>query len=364
MPEHLAAYFAGSARDAVMHPLTHHEILGLIAPFTRRGRQADLAASNRIERRLCFKPIEHGPLSASLGSADGVLTEVLTLEHPRAKQFRLMRSLTLDTGVVATLQADGDDPERLLALIDNVAPRQQFREVAGVTVALSYRLTGSGTAPTLELTRGAATVAGITVVLKADTVKGYPVAIELTPQVADSVELPDDLLAVIGWGWSPLRKSRGVWNGTLKARGREPQRSRDLENKMEKAVGHLARTLAQPPSQFHETLRRARWAVTFRRGIPLLFFIGLMALAGGLTMIEMPQDSIWNLLLMGAPPLLLFAAFSMRDTPPLEIPPLPRRFKADAWQLTPAAPAMAAVPVTAGHEPTSPASTPASERGA
>jgi hypothetical protein len=361
MPDHLAAYFAGSSRDAAVHPLTHHEILSLIAPFTRRGRQADLEASNRSERRLCFKPVEHDAFSATIGAAQ----EVLTLENPRGKQFRLIRTLTLGSGLSATLQADGDDPEALLSRIESIAPQRQFRTIEGVAVAFSYQLTGSETPPTLELTRGAATVAGIQVVIKADTVKGYPVAIELTPDSTGPVELPDDLLAVIGWGWSPLRKSRGGWNGTLKARGREPQRSHQLELKMEKAVGHMARTLAQPPSQFHETLRRARWAVTFRRAIPLLFFIGLMALAGGLTMIEMPQDSIWNLLLMGAPPLLLFAAFSMRDTPPLEIPPLPRRFKTDAWQLgSPAAPAMAAVPVATGRDPTSPASTPVSERDA
>lgn len=363
MPDHLAAYFAGSSRDAAVHPLTHHEILSLIAPFTRRGRQADLEASNRSERRLCFKPVEHSTLGVTSGSAQ----EVLTLENTRGKQFRLIRTVTLDHGLAATLQVDGDDPDALLTKIESIAPQRQFRSIEGVDVAFSYQLTNpdSREPPMLDLTRGVATVAGIQVVLKADTVKGYPVAIELTPDVAGPVDLPDDLLAVIGWGWSPLRKSRGGWNGTLKARGREPQRSRELEMKMEKAVGHMARTLAQPPSQFHETLRRARWAVTFRRGIPLLFFIGLMALAGGLTMIEMPQDSIWNLLLMGAPPLLLFAAFSMRDTPPLEIPPLPRRFKTDAWQLgSPAAPAMAAVPVATGRDPTSPASTPVSERDA
>ena len=61
-----------------------------------------------------------------------------------------------------------------------------------------------------------------------------------------------------------------------------------------------------------------------------------MGVAAGLTMIEIPQDSIINLLIMGAPPLLLFGAFGMRDTPSLEIPPLPRRPKVDAWQLAPA----------------------------
>ena len=51
-------------------PLTHHEILGWIAPFTRQGRQLDLAASDRLERRLRFKTIEHpGRRTGLAGSA-------------------------------------------------------------------------------------------------------------------------------------------------------------------------------------------------------------------------------------------------------------------------------------------------------
>ena len=42
------------------HPLTHHEILRLIEPFTRRGRHVDLSATDRIERRIVFKPVVHG----------------------------------------------------------------------------------------------------------------------------------------------------------------------------------------------------------------------------------------------------------------------------------------------------------------
>ena len=40
-------------------PLSHHDILGIVEPFTRRSRQLDLAASDRLNRRLLFKPIEH-----------------------------------------------------------------------------------------------------------------------------------------------------------------------------------------------------------------------------------------------------------------------------------------------------------------
>ena len=88
----------------------------------------------------------------------------------------------------------------------------------------------------------------------------------------------------------------------------------------------------RPPAAFHESLAKKRWGVALRRALPLLFFGGLIAGAASLTLIDVPQDSIFNLLLMGAPPLLMFGAFGMRDTPSLEFPPLPRRFKEEAWQ--------------------------------
>jgi hypothetical protein len=108
-------------------------------------------------------------------------------------------------------------------------------------------------------------------------------------------------------------------------------------------VTHLSQTLAKPPDVFHNTQIRARWGVTFRRAMPLLFVIVLIAGAGGLCFLEIPQDSVFNLLIQGAPPLLLFAAFGMRDTPQLEFPPLPRRSKATAWQL-PLSEPLAALP--------------------
>jgi hypothetical protein len=247
-------------------------------------------------------------------------------------------------------------------------------------VALSYRLVPvcaatNGSPPVrLELTRGKAIIANLEVVLNADSVKGYPVQIDLLPTVAGAVELPDDLLAVIGWSWSPLRKTPAGWSGKVGARSREPQRSRDLEAKLDKAAAHLAATLAQPPAFFHDGLRRARWVVTFRRGIPLLIFVGLMGVAAALTKIEIPPGSIINLLIMGAPPLLLFAAFGMRDAPPLEIPPLPGRAKAASWQLVPDLPAVvpsvapdltALASVTAPNvQPESTMSSPAAERDA
>jgi hypothetical protein len=197
-------------------------------------------------------------------------------------------------------------------------------------VALSYRLVSARAAtadqpPQRELVCGEAEIAGFRLLLRTPQVRGYPVEIDLTPKIP-GVALPEDLLAVIGWAWSPLRKSKAGFTGKLKVRGREPELSRKVEAALEKTVAHLARTLTRPPAAYYETLRRARWTVTFRRAMPALIFGGLIVGAAGLTQLDVPQDSIFNLLLMGAPPLLMFGAFGMRETPSLEIPPLPRRW--------------------------------------
>jgi hypothetical protein len=111
-----------------------------------------------------------------------------------------------------------------------------------------------------------------------------------------------------------------------------------MEARLQRTVAHLSRTLANPPCTFHDTQIRARWFVTFRRAIPMLLVIALIAGAAALCFVEIPQDSIVNLLIQSAPPLLLCAIFGMRDTPRLEFPPIPRRSQAVAWLTAPSAP--------------------------
>lgn len=322
---------AGIDTTKPTHPFTHHEILGLVQPFTQHGYQVDLAASDRIARRLIFKPVTHEKSDRSGIDA----TEVLQLDNPRPGLHLITRTLTLPQGLSATLESQGDDPAVLLQRIETVLPQQQFRTVEGTAVALSYRLVQPNARRAAtdtvrrELIRGEAEIAGFTVVLRAAQVRSYPAEIDITPK-APGVALPEDLLAVIGWSWSTLRKNKSGFTGKLMVRGQEPERSGRVEAAFEKTVAHLERTLTRPPAAYYEKLRGARWTVTFRRAVPALFFGGLIAGAASLTMIDVPQDSIFNLLLMGAPPLLMFGAFGMRETPSLEIPPIPRRWK-ETW---------------------------------
>jgi hypothetical protein len=342
----LRHFLTGSTGDsAPTHPFSHHEILELIAPFTRSGRHVDLEASDRQQRCLQFKPIDH----ADDDEPAAGMHEILKLENLSPNWFRLIRTLTLPTGLTATLTTEGSDPGALLSRIGAMQPHRQFRTIAGVVVALHYRLEptaaprpGVVTEIRAVLTRGEARIESLKFALNAATVKGYPAEIELSDPDGDDIDVPEDLLAVIGWGWGPLRRNGHGWRSNLRVPNNEPARTRQVLIKLEKVVAHLARTLAAPPPSFHDSLLRARWSVVFRRGIPLLIFGGLIAGSGALAFVEIPQGSIMNLVMMGTPPLLLFGAFGISDRPPLEIPPWPRRPKATGWRKATPSPQLSA----------------------
>jgi hypothetical protein len=312
--------------------LTHHEILRLVEPFTRRGRHVDLSATNRSERRLVFKPIVLASETAPCAGA----CEVLQLENPRSEVYRLIRSVTLRSGATAKLITDGQNPGDLLARIETVPPERQFQLVGDIPIAHSYRLEpapGDGAQPMrMVLTSAEARLDNLTLALKAETGKGYPAEIELSPQPDDPPpDLPDDLLATLGWDWKVLRRRGTGWTGNLRVPRNEPDRSRRIEVALERTVAHLVRTLAESPRRFHDRLVRERWAVVFRRMIPALLSVALIAAGFGLMFVDIPQGSLIQMLILNLPPLLLVIVFTLRELPRFEIPPLPRPSHAPSW---------------------------------
>jgi hypothetical protein len=308
-----------------MQPLTHHQIIGLVEPFTRRGRHVDLGASNRLERRLVFKPIDHeGP---------PLLRDTLELENPYDDHFCLTRRLQLDEGgLQASLMAEGRDAGELLQRIEAVAPQRQFSAAPGRVTALCFRLD----ATTLILTEAVAQFGGYSLAARVPRTKGMAAEFELAAPAASAVTLPEDLLAVIGWDWSPLRVSRvhkGTWTSKVRLRGKEPRRSTGAEAKLARTVQHLVATLSQPPAAFHDQHARARWGAAFRRGIPLLTAVGMI---GGVSMLPraaLDDFSPLRMMMFNLPTLLLALAFSMQEMPRFEIPPWPRRLDPSAWPL-------------------------------
>jgi hypothetical protein len=304
-----------------MQPLTHHQIIGLVEPFTRRGRHVDLGASNRLERRIVFKPIEHeGPL---------LLRDTLELENPYDDYFCLTRRSQLESGMQASLTAEGRDAGELLQRIEAVTPQRQFSAEPGSMTALSFRTE----ATKLILTEATSQFGDYTLHTRVPRTKGMAAEFELAVPDASAVTLPEDLLAVIGWDWSPLRARKDSWTGKVRLRGKEPRRSTSAEAKLSRTVQHLVATLSQPPAAFHARYARARWGAALRRGIPTLTALGMI---GGVSMLPraaLDDFSPLRMMLFNIPTLLLALAFSMQELPRFEIPPWPRRLDASAWPL-------------------------------
>jgi hypothetical protein len=317
-------------------PLTHHQILGLVEPFTRSGRQVDLPASDRLARRLHFKPVLH--------PADGhcpALTETLQLECHESGNHRLTRVLAADDGPGATLQAMGTDLPRLLAQVDAVPPARHFDAGPGWRLARSHELLPSAHAgpPVLSFSRGEVWVDGLRLGLSVMDVKNVAGDVSLRPVPGERLALPDDLLAVMGWNWVRLVPATDGWTSKLRLRGRGAPRTQAAERALDQAARHLARVMAMPPTQYHAQWRGARWRVVLRRSIPSLTALGLVVGALLLPRITGNELSgVW-MALHYVPIAILALSFTVQELARFEIPPLPRRLKAAQWRSGPASPA-------------------------
>jgi len=305
--------------------LTHHEILGVVAPFSRDGWRIDLAASERLARRLVFLA-GHAPEAGA--SQDAGLRIVLQFENPSPRFYRLLRRSTRADGVEATLEAAGEDPGALLAALKAIDPERQFIVEPGVVLAYRQHVVPSG----LVIAGGSARVAGLTLELREPTRHGTRVDLELRLASGDDLSLPDDVLAVLGRDWAPLSRTTEGWKTNLKLRGGEPEKSRRLEASFLRTARHLAETLAEPPRRFHEQRVLARWAVVLRRAVPVLVCVGLIGAAALVPKLHLAENSGWRMLIFNAPPILMMLFFCLRELPRIEIPPLPRASRAPTWR--------------------------------
>jgi hypothetical protein len=312
-------------------PLTHHEILALVEPFARHGRRVDLAASDRMARRIAFRAIDHP-------AADGLpaLRETLELEHGGQDYYSLTRVLELPDGLQAKLVAEGRTPADVLACVEAVPPARQIVAGPGWTIVHGHRAepgsaAGGGTVR-LTLIEAQARIDGLALALRVPRTSGIPADLELRAATGDTLALPEDFLAVLGWPWTRLAFTRGHWSGNLRLRGSGPDRTADAEAKLERTVRHIAHTLAEPPRTFHERQRAARWRVTLRRAVPLLACFAMLGLTAFIASLDLPENSVWRMLVFHAPPLLLLLFVALPEMPRIEIPPPPRRLTAAAWR--------------------------------
>jgi len=316
-------------------PLTHHDIVALVEPFARRGRHVDLAASQRHERRLVFKP----PIR-EINQGQHELHETLQLDCPAGGSYRLTRTLTHPEGVQASLRAQGRELGALLAAVEAVPADRHFVVGPGFTITRSYtlNLATGGSVGALILTQGTVRVDGLALTLNVPAVRRVAAAVTLEPTSSASFALPEDFLAVLGWNWARLVPRKQGWTSKLRLRGSPVQRTRSAEAALDRAAAHLARTLADPPAHYHERLRMARWGVFFRRGIPTFT---ALALFGTVPLFARFRDAlptpVW-LALYHVPTLFVAVSFILQELPRFEIPPFPRRLNASGWRQHPSAP--------------------------
>jgi len=162
------------------------------------------------------------------------------------------------------------------------------------------------------------------------SVRGVAAEITLVAPHAH-LNLPQDLLAVLGWHWTRLVPTREGWRTRLRLRGGGAQRTAAAESALDRVATHLAQTLAEPPARFHERHAAARFGVLLRRAIPLATPLVLVA-----TILLMPRLDVGAypgpfLLLYHVPTLLILLSFRLQELPTLAPPPWPRRSAAANW---------------------------------
>ena len=314
-------------------PLTHHDILALVEPFVRSGIAPDLAASDRVARRVAFRPRPVQAAEAALSA----LTETWQLDSPEPGRVRLERRLHTPQGLQAQLQAEGADAATLLRAALAVPAARHFHVAADVVAALTLRLAEGAAEPVLR--HAQAHVGGLELHMKVSGVGGYPAELELLRTPAAPAHLPHDLLAVLGRAWDHLGEVGRGWVGRVSLRGEEPRRSREALARLDELLGHLARTFAEPPARFHPRHRAARWLVALRSALP---WLGCAAIVGGALLARREGGhAVLALLANVAPPLLMILFFVRREMPRIGLPRLPRALDARAW--TPVEPASARV---------------------
>jgi hypothetical protein len=320
-------------------PLTHHDILELAAPFSRRGRHVDLAASDRMQRTLLFKPLDHPGEGGSPATR-----EILTLESLGTGTCRLTRTLTRGAGPAATLTVMGVDPQELLARIEAIPPEVQFRAGPGYVVARSYSLesvkgasagaASAGAAAVMQpiMTQGVAQIEGLTLTMGVPSTRRVAADIQIAPMPGETLELPEDLLAVLGWDWARLIRNAEGWRSKRRLRGGPLARTRTAEAALDKAALHLAKTLAAPATRFHEEWFLARWGAFFRRAIPVLTLLLLFLIIALLPHSVVTGNPSLFVVGFHIPTALIALSFCLQELPTYEIPPVPRRARSAQWR--------------------------------
>lgn len=238
-------------------PLTHHEILRLVEPFSRRGFKVDLERSDRAARRMEFRVTE----LAADPDVHPAMRCAMTLEVPATagRPMRLVRTLTSGKDARATATVEAREASALLDALQALPPARQIRFAPGLILLRSYRFAepqdrrtdpGSGAAPRL-VSAEARVDERLTLRFSTESRSVvHPVELELPGP--PPVKLPEDFFAVAGWHWRTLRRvSEHRWQAGVRLPEAEPARTDALERAIGEAVSHCRASFADEPAAFH-----------------------------------------------------------------------------------------------------------------
>jgi hypothetical protein len=317
-------------------PLTHHEIMALMPPFSREGWRVDLAASDRSARRLVFRRTQP---QAPAHEAPVLQDEHLELDWPATGRQRLTRVLVPGSGPTSRLQASGTDLDGLMQRLLAVPARRPFAGGPGWRSAMDFQVEAAGTLTPLQGTAaidgpgGPGQAQGLTLTLRLPGAPRRGCDLLLQAQGEPRPALPEDVLAVLGWSWARLLTQRDGWKTRLRLPWARARRPAAAEAALQRAATHLAATLAAPPARYHPRHRWARWGVVLRRSIPTVNALSLIAVALAATQMDLDVDrapGLW-VALYHVPTLLVALSFYAQELARFEIPPLPRGLPAEAW---------------------------------
>jgi hypothetical protein len=317
-----------------MTPLSHHEIVTLVAPFAGLGRHVDLKASNRLERRLVFKSIDHPAASSVVGP----LTEELVLESPEEGAFQLTRTLTSSEGLAASLSASGPDPGALLQRIERVPLSRHFTRTPDFTIAFSYRL-APGMAGTDDsrarvqplLTKASATLEMVNVGFDFSPLNDRRVPLEIRPKEDAVSALPSDFLTLLGSPWDRIERDTKGWRGRLYVPKAEPARTAFGERNVTEMVIHLVNALEASPTEFHHRYLKQRRRVLMRGVLTMLGVLAAMAVSP-LILVVAPDQPLLTTLASFWFPAVVFSLPFIASRVAFITPSWPRPLPATAWR--------------------------------
>ncbi len=355
------------AENMVVPPLTHHDIIRRATPLTKGGLKVNLAASDRAARYIEF---------AAQSAADGPYKILHTLEVDEDDKQLLTRLLIHPDGLVSSLSAVVENLDDALKVFEKFPLDRQMVATGTTVAAYSYILEpehrGTLSSAVVQLRFVCAHVGDVEVRIDTSTGGGMPADVRLLwrgvtapylpenladggdipldhraaqkdrlaafkePVMSSRVKFPDDILAILGPQWRPLRFQGDHWKGVLRQLGTHEKRTRRAERYIDEAIRHLSETFAKPSEHYQPTHSKARWQVYIRRLQPVMVFVGILALMPISWFFVSNGTVSIHPLALGLTPLLMVGVvvLTAREIPVMEIPPRPAALPAGSWKTT------------------------------